>query len=239
MRVKLPLGRSLYFGCAFLFSMVALVPLRSGIEWLGLDAKGLAAREAQGSIWMGYLSEAQLGPLALGDLGTSLRTLPLFLGRARIDLDRDEEADPFSGSLTASRHRLGLDDLEARLATGAVFAPLPIASVQMDDVTAHFANGACTAAEGRVSATMAGDVAGMALPGGLSGSARCDGGALLLPLTGQTGMETLDIRLFGNGRYRIDLGIRPGDPSLAARLTAAGFTSAANGGYATRVEGSF
>ena len=49
MRIRLPLGRSLFFVCAFLFALVALLPLRLALDWLGLDDKGFAAREARGS----------------------------------------------------------------------------------------------------------------------------------------------------------------------------------------------
>ena len=44
MRIRLPLGRSLFFLCAFLFALVALLPLRLALDWLGLDDKGFAAR---------------------------------------------------------------------------------------------------------------------------------------------------------------------------------------------------
>jgi general secretion pathway protein N len=77
MRVRLPLGRSLFFVCAFLFALIALFPLRLALDWLALDERGFAAREAKGSIWFGGLSEAQFGTVALGDLTAELRTLPL------------------------------------------------------------------------------------------------------------------------------------------------------------------
>jgi hypothetical protein len=48
MRIRLPLGRSLFFLCAFLFSLLALFPLRLALGWLALDDRGFAAREAEG-----------------------------------------------------------------------------------------------------------------------------------------------------------------------------------------------
>ena len=238
MRIRLPLGRTLFFVCAFLFALVALLPLRLALDWFGADQSGFAAREARGSIWLGGLSEAQLGSVALGDLQTSLRSLPLFIGRARVDLRRADERQPLVGSATVSRHGFGIDDMTANLDIGTAFAPLPIASLDLGDVTAHFADGLCTSAEGLVKATVAGDVAGFALPAGLSGNARCDDGALLLPLVSQSGMEGLNIRLYQDGRYQLELAVKPADDAMRDRLIASGF-ALSNNGYALRVSGTF
>jgi len=238
MRIRLPLGRSLFFACAFLFSMVALLPLRLALDWLALEDRGLAAREAKGSIWLGGLSEGQFGSVALGDLQARLRALPLVLGRARIDLERGGDRDPFKGSVTVSRHSFALDDLTARLAVGSVFAPLPVGTIDMSDVTARFVNGLCASAEGLVRASLSADVEGLALQGGLSGTARCDEGALLLPLRSQSGMEGLSLRLFEDGRYRVELAVRPGDEAMRARLAASGF-SPGPAGHVLGVSGEF
>ena len=238
MRVKLPLGRSLFFLSAFLFALVALFPLRLALDWLALDERGFAAREAKGSIWLGGLSEAQFGTVALGDLQASLRTLPLVIGRARVDLRREEGPDRFEGGATVTRHGFGIEDLTARLDLGSAFAPLPIASLDMSDVSARFVDGQCAAAEGAVKAGVAGEVAGLSLPGGLSGNARCDEGALLLPLISQTGMEALNIRLFEEGRYEIELAVRPVDDAMRDRLIGAGFLLTGTG-YALRATGEF
>jgi general secretion pathway protein N len=238
MRIRLPLGRSLFFLCAFLFALVGAFPLRLALDWLQLDERGLAAREAQGSIWLGSLSEAQWGRVALGDLQAQRRTLPLLLGRARLDLNRDREADRFQGSASVSRYGVGIDDMTGRLDLGAALAPLPVGAVDMSEVTAHFENGLCTSAEGVVRANVAGDIGGLALPGGLNGNARCDRGALLLPLTSQSGTESLNLRLFEDGRYEVELVVRPLDDTTRDRLIASGFALGA-GGYVLRVNGEF
>lgn len=238
MRINLPLGRSLFFLCAFLFALLALFPLRLGLDWLSLDEHGFAAREVKGSMWLGAVSEAQLGSVPLGDLGARVNVLPLLLGRARVDLDRDDEADPFHGAATVSRHSFGIDDLTAGLDIGGTFAPLPIASLDTSDVTVHFANGLCNSAEGLVKANIAGEIAGLTLPGGLSGTARCDQGALLLPLVSQSGMEALNIRLMSEGSYKIDLAMKPVDDATRDRLVAAGFAQGP-GGYVLSATGEF
>jgi len=238
MRIRLPLGRTLFFVCAFLFALVALLPLRLALDWLGLDDRGFAAREAQGSIWLGIVTEAQFGSIALGDLTAGLQTLPLLIGRARVDLEREEGPQPFKGGISVSRHSFGIEDLTGHLELGSVFAPLPIASLDLTDVSARFADGQCAAAEGTVRAGLSGSVDGFALPGGLSGAARCDRGALLLPLTGGTGMEALNLRLFEDGRYEVELAVRPIDDAMRDRLVASGFLLTGNG-YALRTSGRF
>ena len=238
MRFRLPLGRSLFFVCAFLFALVALLPLRLAVDWLSLDDRAFAAREAKGSIWFGGLSEVQLGPVALGDLQAGLRTLPLLIGRARVDLKRRGDEDPFEGSATVSRHGFGFDDVTARVALGSAFAPLPLGSFDLSQVTVRYADGLCASAQGAVTANLAADVAGLTLQSGLTGTARCEDGALLLPLKSQSGMEGLSIRLYDDGRYRVELAVNSTDPLLGAKLAASGFTQT-NAGYVLGVDGTF
>ncbi len=238
MRIRLPLGRTLFFVVAFLFAMVALLPLRLALDWFGLDDRGFAAREAKGSVWLGSLSEAQFGTVSLGDLQAQLRSLPLFIGRARVDLERVDEGRTFQGSATVSRHGFGIDDMSGALDVGGALAPLPVGALDLADVTAHFADGLCASAEGLVKANVPGDIAGVALPGGLSGNARCDRGALLLPLASQSGMEALNIRLFDDGRYEMELAVKPVDDAMRDRLIQSAFALGTNG-YALRVSGRF
>jgi general secretion pathway protein N len=238
MRIRLPLGRSLFFVCAFLFALSALFPLRLALDWLALPERGFAAREARGSIWLGALSEAQLGSVALGDLQARLRSLPLFVGRARVDLSRDDDEKPLAGALLISRHAFGVEDLSGTLGLGTAFAPLPLASLDTTDVSVRFADGLCAAAEGSVRASLGGDVAGLTLPSGLSGNARCDEGALLLPLVSQTGLEALNLRIFEDGRYGVEFAVKPADDALRARLIASGFAQTPTG-YALSIDGEF
>ena len=95
--------------------------------------------------------------------------LPLVLGRARLSLARDEADGGFEGAVSVSRHSFGIDDLSGRLRLGALFAPLPIAALDLDEVSVRFAGGLCESAAGTVRATLSGDMAGIAL---LVGAAR-------------------------------------------------------------------
>lgn len=229
--------RAIFFLCAFLFGLMATIPLSVGLGWLELEERGLAAREAEGTIWFGALREAQMGPIEGGDVVTRLRTLPLFLGRARLELARPGAADRLSGAVIVSRHGFGVDDLTASLRLAAPIGALPLAAVEPADLSLGFSEGSCRSAGGLVRASLsAGGSTG--LPATLSGHARCERGALLLPLSSQSGMETLNLRIGADGRYRAELIVRPSDPGVVERLRASGFAPSGPG-YALRFEGNF
>lgn len=237
MRIRLPLGRGLFFLCALLIALIALLPMRLALEWLALDRIGLSARGAGGSIWLGDLKEARFGEAPLGDLSAQLSPVQLLVGRARIDL-RGDGPGKTEGAIGVTRNSFGIDDMSASVPVGAVFSPLPVESLDMNDVSVRFVDGLCERADGNVRAVLAGDIAGLALTQGMTGNARCEGGALLLPLQSQSGMERLRLRLFEDGRYALDLSVRPADPAMGAKLALAGFRENA-GGYVFSLEGRF
>ena len=203
-RIRLPVGRTLFFVAVFLLSLAALLPLRLALAWTGLDRSGLSAREASGSAWLGALQEARVGPVPLGDVRARIGALPLLVGRARLAVSGGQGID---GAATVSRHGFGIDDASGTLRAAALFAPLPLSTIELDGLSARFAGGLCTQAEGSVRATFAGPVAGIPVASALAGEARCAEGALLLPLAGQSGIERLDLRLFPDGRWRADLAV--------------------------------
>jgi general secretion pathway protein N len=215
MRLRKRWWRQIFFGCALLFSLAALLPLRIALGLLGYSDKGLAAREATGSVWLGALTEARFGTVALGDVGTRLRFLPLLIGRARLDLQQAD--DGLRGGVTVSRHGFGIDDATGRIEAGAL-ADLPPPTLDLADLSVRFGDGQCLHAEGLVKARFAGELVGVSLTAGFSGEARCDGQALLLPLVSQSGGDRLDVRLFADGRYRIDAALRPGGLPYSARF---------------------
>jgi general secretion pathway protein N len=214
MRLRLRWWRELFFAGALLFSLLALLPLRVALDWLEFDARGLAARQAEGSVWLGGLADARFGAIPLGDVATRLRTLPLLVGRARLDIAQD---DGLRAGLTLSRHGLGIDDASGML-TAPALAGLPPPTLDLADLSVRFGDGLCAAAEGFVKARFAGELGGVPLAAGFSGEARCDGPAVLLPLRSQSGADRLDVRLFADGRYRIDAALRPGGLSYSTRL---------------------
>ena len=239
-RIALRTRPAALLGGLALVALLVFLPMRLALGWLGLGEQGLVARRVSGSIWGATMSEACFGDLSLGDLRARLSPLPLLIGRARVSLAGPDGSPtaPLRAALTVGRHAVGLDDASGSFPTGRVFAPLPVTTLDLDDVTVRFRDGRCEAAEGRVRATLGAGIAGIALPPSIAGSARCDRGALLLPLASQAGTESITLRVEGDGRYRADFSVQPTDPALGERLVATGFTPGPNG-YGLSVEGRF
>ena len=215
MRLRLRWWRELFFLGALLFALVALLPLRFALDSLGFADRGLTARSAAGSLWLGALDEARLGPVPLGTVATRLRVLPLLAGRARLDVA--QEGDGFRAGLTASRHGFGIDDASGTIEV-AGFAAVPSSTLDLADVSVRFGDGQCATAEGMVTARLSGQLGAAPLVPGFSGEARCDGRAVLLPLRSQSGADRLDVRLFADGRYRLDASIRTGGTAYSQRI---------------------
>ncbi len=238
-RIRLRTAPAALFGAMLLLALIIFLPMRAALGWAGVGAEGFVARSVSGTIWGATLRDARFGDLALGDLHARLSPWPLFVGRAKIVLEGPESAArTLRGSASISRHAVGVDDLTASIATGGVFAPVPVSALDLDAVSVHFRDGQCESAEGRVRATLGGDVAGIVLPQTVAGNARCEGASLLLPLTSQAGTEGIAMRIDAGGRYRAELSLRPADPIAAQKLEAAGFV-AAGGGYRLSIEGRF
>lgn len=222
---------------------LAFMPMRVALDMTGLPARGLAAAAVSGTVWDATLVDAGLGAVALGDVRAALSPLPLLVGQRRLNLRAADEdgGTAIRGTIFTDAAGAGVADMDAALPIGVLAAPLPVAALSAGHLTLRFSGGSCVAASGRVSARLAGTMAGaegVALPREVVGEARCDGGKLLLPLASQPGTEALDIRIGGDGRYRAELTVQAEDAAAAARLAQAGFVRA-GGGYRLSVEGRF
>ena len=239
-RIRLRTGPAALFGGMLLIALIVFLPMRAVLGWVGVGDEGLVARRVSGTIWGATLTDTRFGDLGLGNLHARLSPLPLLVGRATIVFAGPESvyAKPLQGSASVSRHGFGVDHMTATVATGRLFAPVPVSALDLDDVSVRFRDGQCETAEGRVRATLAGDVGGIALPQSVSGTARCDGTALLLPLASQSGTESIALRIEGAGTYRAELSLRPSDPLAVQKLEQAGFVNGPNG-YRLAIEGRF
>jgi general secretion pathway protein N len=227
------------FGALFMLALIVLLPLRLVLGGYDLDRSRIAAREVSGSVWFGHVREAQVGGVALGDVRAELSPWTLLLGRARVKLATpDDAAHAIHGAIETTRHGIGLDSMIASLPAGDAFAPLPIGAIDLDAVSVRFVDGQCESADGRVKVTLTGDLGGIDLGQGLSGVARCDGGALLLPLASQAGTERIALRLWPTGRFGAEVGVKPIDASAAQKLEAKGFRPSPSGERLT-LEGKF
>lgn len=239
-RIRLRTRPAILFAGLLLIALILFLPMRLALGWAGLGEEGFTARRVSGTIWDGAIHDALFGDVALGSLEASVSPLSLIAGRARIAVDGRPggREDALHGALIASRTRRGVDQLSGILPTGRAFAPLPVTQLTLDAVSVSFIDNRCVEAEGRLTAALGGDVAGVPLPAQISGNARCDNGALVLPLASQSGNETLTLRVTGAGTYNAALALVPGDPTAIARLSALGFIQS-GGGYQFSVEGRF
>ncbi|MGD9812098.1 MAG: type II secretion system protein N, partial [Sphingobium sp.] len=204
----LPFTRRTRIGLAlFAFAMlIAFFPLRLAIGWAD---EGLAARQVAGPVWWGRIDGLTVGPVWLGDVDASVSPVQLLVGRVRLDIwRRTGQPDDLAGAWTAGFNQRGLDDVTGMVPLAGAFAPLPLTTLELDDVTIHFAGDTCSKAEGHVRARLSGTYAGLALAQGLSGDATCDGQAVLLPLVSQTGMERLSLRFWRDGRYTAQIAVK-------------------------------
>ena len=142
------------------------------------------------------------------------------------------------GALSFSRNTAGMDDVTATVPAGDVFAPVPITSIGFDDVSVRFRDGRCERAEGKITASIAATMPQLSLPPTLSGNARCEGGALLIPLASQAQTESIAVTIEADGKYRAVLTARPSDPNVGAALLAAGFKQV-GAAYRLTVAGNF
>ncbi len=234
MRIRLPLGRWLFLVVLFLAMLAVGVPLRVALDRLGFDERGLGARAVTGSLWSGELTEAHFRGIALGDLEASLSPLALLVGEARMTLT----GAAWRGTLIQAGSRVGVAGLTGRLGTEALPAALPVDMIEFESADIRFRDGVCAEAAGMVRLEPRAAAPGMARLGQLAGALRCDGDAVLAPLLSGSGNERVDLRLFGDGRYRLTLVVKADDPAVAAALAANGFVATTDGLTMT-TEGSF
>ncbi|MBN8807713.1 MAG: type II secretion system protein N [Sphingomonas sp.] len=238
--IRLTTRRPVLFLAMVVVALIVLFPLRLALGLIDMGAQGLSAREVTGPVWAGGLNDAHYGDIALGDLDAGLSPLQLAIGRARIDVAGAGTSgdQALRGALSVSRSTFGVDDVTATLPASSAFAPLPIAALRFDDVSVHFRDGNCASAEGKVTALIASTMPQLTLPPSLSGTARCSGGTLLVPLASQAQTESIAVSIEADGKYRATLTARPADAAAAAALAGAGFQPS-GGGYSLRIEGRF
>lgn len=218
--------------CAAVVMALISLPLAVVLPLVLPAESGLSARRAEGPVWEGMLREANVAGLPLGDTRIGFDFLPLLVGQARLGF-----ASPAlrgivaasSGYVSLSRAN-GVVDLAGRL------RPLPLSRFSLDEVAVAFRNNRCASASGRIRADISSDIGGIALPGGMTGTLRCDGPDLVVPLVGQSGMERIDLRVAATGSWRADVSVRTSDPVISGKLLSSGF-SAGPGGYTVRVTG--
>jgi len=215
----------------FLVLLLVFLPLRAALGWADLGARGIGARHASGLVWSGRIHDLTIGQTSIGTVDAGLRPLPLFLGQLRFDLEREGSIGrpPVSAEIYSGLGRFGVDHANLTVPAASLFGSLPLGEFVLQDVEIGFVGNRCIHAEGTVRATVNAVLPGLELPGGMVGTLRCDGDRLLVPLASQTGLETLDIRIGGDGRYATRLKLGGDRPGVAGALAAAGLVQTGDG----------
>lgn len=209
----------LALGALFVAALLVLLPLRLVLGMALPDS--ISARSVEGRVWSGRIADLNAGPLPLGTVDAGLEPLPLLIGRAQFALSREG----FSARIGPSR-LIG--------ANGSVLLPdglggLPVTSLGFGDFSVVMAGGQCREAQGTLSLTLA--PLGPLLPDAMivSGQARCQKGALVVPMRGAQGMERLTLKLGGDGRWQADLALAGLPQETADALKSSGFDARPDG----------
>ncbi len=212
---------------ALLFiAFFALMPLRFAFGMSGLEERGVSARSVEGIIWSGTVRDMKIGALPLGDVGARLKLFPLLTGTSVMVIDREPTGfSPALHAVIGSRgDLLTIDDATGDIATRDLFAPVPVSTITLENVTGEFDAGTCVSASGTMRVTVQQSILGQQLSRGLSGKIACRKGALFIPLVGQSGFEKLDITITARGRYDAVFTLGGLTPEITGPLGLLGFS---------------
>lgn len=204
----------------FFLALAAMFPLRVALAMAG-DVP-LTARAIQGSIWSGQLIDATLDGIPVGSFQTKLKPLQLLQGKMAVDL-ASLGGERTTATLYAGFGGRGVKGLETSLSTPGAFAPLPLDSLTMRDVSLAFKGPNCAEGSGQVRINLLPKVGPVSLGQTLIGNLRCEGTAVGLNLSSQSGFEKLVLRFMPDGQYSSRLTIKPQAEADRLALMAAGF----------------
>lgn len=215
----------------FVLMLLVFLPLRAALGWADLGARGIGAREATGLVWAGTIKDLTVGETSIGNVDAGLKPLPLFLGQLRFKMERTGSIGrpPVDAELFSGLGRFGISNANLTLPASSLFGSLPLGEFTLQNVDVRFTGNRCVHAEGTIRASVNAVLPGLDLPGGMVGTLRCEGSALLVPLASQTGLETLDIRVAGDGSYRTRLKLGGDRANVAGALAAAGLIQTGDG----------
>ena len=209
-------------------ALFGLFPLRVALGMSDLERIGFTARQVAGTIWYGRIGSLHLRSQPLGTFEVQLDPFAFLIGRVSMQFVRmDDPQGVLEGQLVAGLAR-GIKDASGRVATGEMFAPLPIEALEFHDVTVLFRNGLCIEAEGRVTPVMTAPVPGVQLAG-LSGAMRCDGQRARVQMVSSAGTERVEFYVNSSGRYRGWLSVRTTGPGVSSALAMLGFRPSPEG----------
>jgi hypothetical protein len=220
-------------GISFVIFLMASVPLSAVIALINLDTRGITYARAEGSLWEGRLSGVAVRGQGLGNVDIEVNPWGLLLGRLDAHMAFDGSG-AVSGQgrviLSATKH-VSVEAFDVEADVGLLSAVIPLkgnmsVAVRRADFTAQ----GCRAAQVEVRTNALVDKpAGLNWSGPvLSGSAHCSDGALVIPLAGANGSETItaSMQILPDGTFHVKINARTMDEMVISVLAAAGFVYA-------------
>ena len=212
-----------------LLAIIALFPLRLALGLSDMESIGFTARQVQGTIWSGRISELHLRSQPLGAVDVALDPFALVVGNLSMGFNRlDNPEGPLEGRLVTGFTR-GLVDTSGRIAVADMFAPLPVAALEIDKVTVKFRDGRCDQASGQVRPIIAAPIPGVTFDSGLAGVVECDGQRARVRMATPSGAEQLEFYVQDSGAYRGWMSVRNSRPDVAGALSILGFRPSPQG----------
>ncbi|WP_066554977.1 type II secretion system protein N [Croceicoccus bisphenolivorans] len=213
-----------------LLTLVATLPLRLALGAANTTGS-LSAQEVDGIIWSGAAGDLQAGTLPLGSLYVGLKPLPLLLARAEFALDRPAmpgEAE-FHALARGGEGWVAIREANGELSLAGRMAPLPVRAITFADFAMESRAGRCVEASGNLGIIVSS--LGPMLPAEtlMSGPARCEDGALVVPMQGPSGTEHLHFTLVPDSTWHADLVLKGLPVEVSAPLLDMGFTGRPEG----------
>jgi hypothetical protein len=208
---------------------IARLPLAAAVHWLPLSRVGLTYIDVSGTVWSGQVSGLAWRGVSLGDVAVGVRPSPWLLDgfRVKVAVNGTGPVDG-AGVLWIGLGSLGARDTagQIRIATLPVILPLD-GTVDVRIAKATFSREGCETATAEITTD-----ALTRNPGGLpwhgpvlSGRVTCANGAIVIPLQGESGTETVSVTMTvsPDGSFTVNAEARTGDQAVANALTAVGF----------------
>ena len=213
-----------------IMAVIVLFPLRLALGLSDMQSIGFTARQVEGTIWSGRIGELHMRSQPLGAMDVALDPFALLLGNLSLGFKRlDNPEGPLEGRLVTGSTR-GLVDTSGRITVADMFAPLPIAALELDRVTVQFRDGQCDKASGQVRPIIAAPIPGVTLENaGLAGVVECDGQRARVRMETPSGAERLEFYVQESGQYRGWMSVRNSRPDVAGALSIFGFRPSPQG----------
>jgi len=210
-------------------AVIALFPLRLALGLSDMESIGFTARQVEGTIWSGRIGELHMRSQPLGAMNVALDPFALLLGNFSMGFRRLDNPDgPLEGRLVTGLSR-GLIDTSGRIAVADMFAPLPVAALELDKVTVKFRDGQCDEASGQVRPIIAAPIPGVTFDPGMAGVVECDGQRARVRMATPSGAERLEFYVQESGQYRGWMSVRNSRPDVAGALSIFGFRPSPQG----------